>query len=369
MNYKKKKVLFIMHIPPPVHGASMMGKYIYDSTVINSEFDCIYINLSASQKVTEIGQLGFKKIFFLVNNFFDILKTVLKEKPNLCYVTPSSWDWGFYRDFLLIMFLKLLNCKIVVHFHNKAVDSWAKRPFNKFLYRIFFKNLKVILLAEELYAEKEPYVERSNLFICPNGIKKTINVPKENNQTSNQIVSFLFLSNMMEEKGIWTLFDACKILKEKGYQFKCDFVGNWSDITEYDFNARMISIGLNNYIKAHGPQYGDSKKPFFEKADVFVFPTFYHGETFGLVLLEAMEYGLPCISTLEGGIPSVVKNNETGFLVEPKSSIDLANKMIVLIENAQLRVGMGIAGRIRFEQNFTLEIFEKKLASIINECF
>ena len=47
----KKKVLFIMHIPPPVHGAAIMGKYIFESTLINDEFDCIYINLSASKKV------------------------------------------------------------------------------------------------------------------------------------------------------------------------------------------------------------------------------------------------------------------------------------------------------------------------------
>lgn len=358
-----------MHIPPPVHGAAIMGKYIFESTFINNEFDCIYINLSASKKVTEIGQLGIKKIFFLISNFFNIFKTVVKERPNLCYVTPSSWDWGFYRDFLLIMFLKLLQCKVVVHFHNKGVESWAKRPFNKFLYKIFFKNLKVILLAEELYAEKEPYVKRSNLFICPNGIKESLILNKEKVEYKKQIVSFLFLSNMMEEKGIWTLFDACKILKEKGHQFKCDFVGNWSDITEYEFDQKIVSLDLSNYIEAHGPQYGDSKKPFFERANVFVFPTFYHGETFGLVLLEAMEFSLPCISTFEGGIPSVVLNNETGFLVEPQNSVDLADRMIQLIENSDLRVKMGNAGRIRFEQNFTLEIFEKKLVSILNKCF
>ena len=51
-----------------------------------------------------------------------------------------------------------------------------------------------------------------------------------------------------------------------------------------------------------------------------LFPTFYHNECFSLVLLEAMEHGLPCISTTEGGIPGIVDDGKTGFLV-PKHDV------------------------------------------------
>ena len=53
-----------------------------------------------------------------------------------------------------------------------------------------------------------------------------------------------FLSNMMLEKGVWTLLDACCILKNKGYDFVCNFVGKWSDISEEEFAAYLQKCGL-----------------------------------------------------------------------------------------------------------------------------
>ena len=48
------KVLFILHMPPPVHGAAMVGQYIHDSKLINEEFDCKYINLSLAKDINDI---------------------------------------------------------------------------------------------------------------------------------------------------------------------------------------------------------------------------------------------------------------------------------------------------------------------------
>ena len=58
----KPTILFILHMPPPVHGASMMGKYIKDSRKVNETFDCKFINLSMAQSINDIGKAGFKKL-------------------------------------------------------------------------------------------------------------------------------------------------------------------------------------------------------------------------------------------------------------------------------------------------------------------
>ena len=57
----QRKILFILHLPPPVHGSSMVGKYIKDSKNINTSFDAQYINLSTSKTVDEIGKNPFIK--------------------------------------------------------------------------------------------------------------------------------------------------------------------------------------------------------------------------------------------------------------------------------------------------------------------
>lgn len=52
----KPTILFILHLPLPVHGAAMVGKYIHDSKLINSEFDCHYINLITAKSLQDIGR-------------------------------------------------------------------------------------------------------------------------------------------------------------------------------------------------------------------------------------------------------------------------------------------------------------------------
>ena len=73
----KYKVLFIMHMPPPVHGAAMMGKYIHDSKLINETFECRYINPSASSNIKEVGKLNIGKFFFLFKNSFNPLAELI----------------------------------------------------------------------------------------------------------------------------------------------------------------------------------------------------------------------------------------------------------------------------------------------------
>ena len=59
-------ILFILHLPPPVHGAAMMGKYIHDSKLINTSFDCHYINLTTAKDLADIGKVGIRKLVQLV---------------------------------------------------------------------------------------------------------------------------------------------------------------------------------------------------------------------------------------------------------------------------------------------------------------
>lgn len=182
---------------------------------------------------------------------------------------------------------------------------------------------------------------------------------------NNKVFNILFLSNMMEEKGVYTLLEACSILKRKGIPFICHFVGKWSDITQETFNKKVKDLDIAKNVIAHGAKYGNDKMPYLQQANTLVFPTFYHNETFGLVLLEAMEYSIPCISTNEGGIPEVIDNGITGYIVEKKNPQALADKIEILINNPDLCKSMGKAGKKKFLAEFTLDKFENRLKDIL----
>lgn len=355
------KILFILHLPPPIHGAAMVGKYIQDSKLINEKFDCRYINLSTSKNLQEIGKVGISKLTDYFKLLVHIYRTVKKEKPDLCYVTPSAYKLGFYKEFITLMLLKVMKEKVVVHYHNQGFSKWSRSFPHKLFCKIFFKRIKVILLSEGLYQDIKDYVKRDNVLICPNGITEMEEGDKTN--IGKHDFHILFLSNMMKAKGVWDLLDACTIIKKNGLSFKCDFIGKWSDINEITFNEKVRECNLSHYVKAYGVKYSKDKQPFFKNADCFVLPT--HNECFPLVLLEAMQQGIPCISTNEGGIPDIIENEETGYIVSKHNPQELAEKITLLIKNPELCKQIGEAGKKKFEKEFTIEQFEKRFVGIL----
>ena len=106
---------------------------------------------------------------------------------------------------------------------------------------------------------------------------------------------------------------------------------------------------------------------FWKDADIFVFPTYYHNECFPLVILEAMEQGLPVIATNEGGIPDIIDNGNSGYTVEKNNPSSLASAIERLLKEPELRNSMGVAGRRRFEEKFTEEVFEKRMKECLEK--
>ena len=369
----KQKILFIMHMPPPVHGAAMVGQYIHDSKLINEKFEGHYINLTTAKNLQDIGKVGFRKFVDFVKLLRRIRKSLKTINPELVYVTPNACGGAFYKDYIVVQMIKRMGCQVVVHYHNKGVSTRQNRFLDNILYQRFFKGIKVILLSECLYNDVKKYVKRDDVFVCGNGIPSAaiesfVSAPIDAASPEDKIPHILFLSNLLISKGVVVLLDSLKVLKEKGCRFVCDFVGG--ETVEMDaamFQAEVAKRELEGMVVYHGRKYGNDKEAFLNAADMFVFPTFYPNECFPLVLLEAMQHRLPCVSTTEGGIPGIIDDGKTGFLVSKHDAETLAEKIQVLLTDAELRQRTGEAGREKFEKEFTLEVFEKRMAEILRE--
>lgn len=364
---EKSRILFILHLPPPVHGASLIGAFIKDSDVINKEFETDYLNLTTAASLNDIGKSNFRKLATSLKLYVEVFKKLISNRQDLVLLTITSHGSGFYKDFIVVLILKIFNRKIIYLFNNKGVAKSSSNKIHRFLYSIVFKNTNSIVNSLYLKNDISMYVPNSDIHVCGNGIPDIATLPGQLILNQDQIPKLLFLSNMLVEKGVFVLLSACKMLMDKGHVFKCDYVGNWADVNEDSFNDEVYNLGLTHHVVAHGKKYGDEKLPYFDSSDIFIFPTYYHNECFPLVLLEAMQFGLPIISTPEGGIRDIVAEGETGFLVEQRNVDALADKIEKLIINPQLRKQMGAAARRRYEQFFTLQKFENNLSGILKE--
>lgn len=361
----KPRILFILHLPPPIHGAAMMGKYIQESELINSSFDCFCINLATAGSLSDIGHVSLEKLLKYLLLLRYISHVVKEIRPELVYITPNAGGKAFFKDFIVVQMLKSMGCKIIAHYHNKGVSAYQSKWIYNFLYKRFFSNLKVILLAENLYKDIARYVKREDVYICPNGIPSSCKEEMEARR-NNVIPHLLFLSNLLISKGVIVLLDALKILKEKEYTFVCQFIGGeTAEINAVQFFEEVNKRELSDLVTYVGRKVREEKEAFFRQADIFVFPTYY--ETFGLVNLEAMEYKLPVISTNEGGIPDIVKDGENGLICEKQNPVSLADCIAKLLDDEELRVKMGSAGHEKFCREFTLDKFENRMRDILNQ--
>lgn len=362
-----KKILFVLHLPPPIHGSSMIGEYIKNSKTINKEFDCKYVNLGTSASIDEIGKKKIAKIYRFARIWVSILCQLIRFRPELCYFAITAKGHAFYKDASIAFLLKIFGVKLVYHFHNKGVSTRQNIQFDNLLYQIIFKNSEVILLSKHLYPDIQKYVSKNNIHYCPNGIPDAAEINSVyflKEEKSN--VNILFLSNLIKSKGVFVLLEACKLLKTKKVSFHCTFVGGIGDVSEVQFKTKVEKLNIESCVTYLGKRYGSKKEEELIGADIFALPTYYHNECLPLVLIEAMQYNLPIVSTFEGAIPDLVEDGITGFLVPQNNVKILSEKLEVLIKSNEIRVKMGHAGREKYEKEFTLKTFENKLTSILS---
>jgi glycosyltransferase involved in cell wall biosynthesis len=101
----------------------------------------------------------------------------------------------------------------------------------------------------------------------------------------------------------------------------------------------------------------------FRSADVFVLPT--RADSHAIATLEAMATGLPVITTPVGGVPDVVVEGETGYLVAPDDLDAVADRLQRLVENPDLRLRMGASGRRRVETRFNAATISESVVELM----
>ena len=361
----KPKNLFILHYPPPVHGAAMIGQYIKNSQLVNSQLQAKYINLSTSVSVDEIGKNGLKKWFRYSILIFKTCFYGLFWRPDLVYITLSSHGAGLIKDSAVVLICRLLRLKHVFHFHNKGVKQYAKTPIGAFLYPFVFKKAEVILLSPCLFGDIEDFVSTDRVHYCANGIPEFTKdcFEQDNKFCEDKPLELLFLSNLIASKGIWEVLHACVLLRNDNMPFHCTVAGGEGDVKSEDVIRFVKTHQLESFVKYLGKVSGITKSQAFQNANVFLHPT--KEDCFPLVLLEAMQFGLPIISTYEGAIPEMVEEGLSGFLIEQNNAQALVDTIKKYIIDPSLVELQGSHNIQKYKKNYQIAIFEVRFCSVV----
>jgi hypothetical protein len=94
-----KKVFFLLKVPPPVHGSTLMNQKVMESQALRDNFECTYFPLSISKNVGDIGKFSWRKSSQVIGSYFRLFSAVRKSKPDLVYFALSPYGLAFIKDF------------------------------------------------------------------------------------------------------------------------------------------------------------------------------------------------------------------------------------------------------------------------------
>ena len=364
-----KKILVVGQTPPPFGGQALMTQIL-----LNGNYDNVilyHIRLSFSKDFDDMGAFKFYKFWALVKTIFLIWYYRFSKNITILYYAPAGPNkLAMLRDMILLSTTRILFNKLILHTHAGGT-SILYNNLNfifKYFYRLsFFKPNILIKLTE--YSHGDEFVLKPiKTVIIPNGIEDNyINFRNNNIQHKDDFINLLYVGAMYKERGIIDLILAVKLLLNKGYKVKLNLVGIFiENIFEKQIHKLINENNLITNIDFYGTKIDNGKWDVFLKSDIFCFPSYVPSETFGLVLVEAMQFKLPIVATNWNGIPYVIENNFNALLVNVNKPEDIANKIEFLILNPNLRKEFAENGRILYLKKYSLKVFENNMNQVFN---
>lgn len=201
----------------------------------------------------------------------------------------------------------------------------------------------------------------SKIHVIPNGIDFE-DIPNIQSHKSIEHPSILYVGGLTKIKGVDILLNAVPLIIKKIPNLHIYITGSGPE--EDNLKKVVKRLNMEENVKFLGFIPEDEKYSYYKSVDVCVFPSLY--EPFGIVLLEAMGSGKPVVASNVGGIPFVVIDGKTGLLFEPGNIDELAEKVIFLLQNGELRKKMGERGQERAKE-FTWDKIAERMVEVYKE--
>jgi glycosyltransferase involved in cell wall biosynthesis len=169
------------------------------------------------------------------------------------------------------------------------------------------------------------------------------------------------VSWIIPEKGILDLLEAARLVLQKNDKVQFVFVGEGAFRNQYTKDA--LAMGLGDHVTWTGLVIDPFGEGVYDAADVVCQVSNWE-EVFGWVIAEAMAYGKPIIGTRVGGIPELVTDRKSGFIVERGDAAAIAHRILTLTQDPELRKRMGQVGSTAVAANFDLRLNVRRLVGL-----
>lgn len=367
---KKKRVLILGQTPPPYGGQALMLQTLLDGDYKHAKL--FHVRLDFSKDFNDLGSFKLYKFWSLFKAIFTTWIYRFYYNISIMYYGPAGPNKiAMFRDLILLISTRFLFKKVILHTHAGGSSLLYKDLglFMKALYRgAFFKPDSLVMLTDYSHGD-DIVLKPKKVFVVPNGIKDEFEEHgRETTKKPEKKINLLYVGAIYKERGILDLIESINIVSQKGIDVSLKLMGVFiSRKFEHEVKTLVANYNLIDDVIFLGPKINNEKWKVFYNTDIFCFPTYVPSETFGVVLIEAMQFKIPIVSTKWNGTPFVVDDGINGLLVEPKNPKDMASKIIELAKSDKLRLRLGQKGRDKFLSNYTLKKFRSNMDKVFSE--
>jgi len=249
---------------------------------------------------------------------------------------------------------RLTGAPLVYHLHTRVLEGRGVAPR-----RIKPPRADAIIAVSEAVARfvegARPHVVHAGVPVPKIGERRRRQPP----DATDMVIGIA--CRLVPVKGLTYLLRAIALLRAEFPAVRLELAGGgpeWGAI-----EAEAVSLGIRDRVNLVG--WHKKLEPLMAGWDIFVLPSLDEG--CGVALLEAMAMGLPVVASAVGGLPEVVEEGQSGYLVPPADPQALAKSLRVLLRDPALRCAMGGAGRERVRRHFSADAMTAAVTAIYDE--
>lgn len=315
-------------------------------------------------QVELIGPEDPVKKIFIISKIFTLIRIMRRLKRLYFFIKkekPSIIQGYLFWDYILGAIVGKMDRVPIILSCRRSLTSF---PGNKFYYpwlRRITKSFNTLIIANSQAVKADVIahekLDAEKVEVIYNGIDlekyQDSQIDKKAKKgelglsEKDKVVGVI--ANLHTYKGHSYFIEAAHLVKDKFPQTKFILIGDGPE--KERLRKQAESLSLKEDVLFLGLR--EDVPEILQIMDLSVLPSF--GEGFSNTILESMACSVPVVATRVGGNPEAVIDGQTGFLVPPRNSASLAQAIIRLLEDEELREEMGRASREYVEQNFSME--------------